>query len=320
MANDEAQPELPSDIREVTDARSLRALTHPVRIALIEELVHGGAMTATELGERIGETPTTCSFHLRQLAKYGFVEEAGGGRGRSRPWRLTTHRHVVRPGRGDPEAQVASEAALRLFRERQLARYETWRRPGAVLSAGVARCGHDSEYLFYLTAGELAQLNAELHEVLMRWCRLDGAAGGRRPGPAGRIRPRWRRCCSTSRSTRRRRPRPAFRGTGRDLAGRSTEAGAGHTAPPSAARPGPAAAAGLPAARRGQVTSNVGDACYAVALPWYVLAGHGGTVLLGTVLAAYGIPRTALIMVGGYASDRWRPQTVMLATDSPARW
>jgi MFS family permease len=65
----------------------------------------------------------------------------------------------------------------------------------------------------------------------------------------------------------------------------------------------------------GQVTSNVGDACYAVALPWYVLAGHGGTVLLGTVLAAYGVPRTALLAVGGYASDRWRPQTVMMATD-----
>ena len=65
----------------------------------------------------------------------------------------------------------------------------------------------------------------------------------------------------------------------------------------------------------GQVTSNVGDACYAVALPWYVLATHGGAVLLGTVLAAYGIPRTALIAVGGYATDRWRPQTVMLLTD-----
>ncbi|HSZ39681.1 MAG TPA: MFS transporter [Trebonia sp.] len=65
----------------------------------------------------------------------------------------------------------------------------------------------------------------------------------------------------------------------------------------------------------GQVTSNVGDACYAVALPWYVLAAHGGTVLLGTVLAAYGVPRTALILVGGWASDRWRPQTVMMATD-----
>jgi hypothetical protein len=66
----------------------------------------------------------------------------------------------------------------------------------------------------------------------------------------------------------------------------------------------------------GQVASNVGDACYAVALPWFVLSAHGGTALLGTVLAAYGIPRTALIMAGGWASDRWRPQTVMLAADA----
>jgi predicted MFS family arabinose efflux permease len=66
----------------------------------------------------------------------------------------------------------------------------------------------------------------------------------------------------------------------------------------------------------GQVTSNAGDACYAVALPWFVLSGHGGTALLGIVLAAYGVPRTALIMAGGWASDRWRPQTVMLATDA----
>jgi MFS family permease len=65
----------------------------------------------------------------------------------------------------------------------------------------------------------------------------------------------------------------------------------------------------------GQVASNVGDACYAVALPWYVLAAHGGTVLLGTVLVAYGIPRTSLIAIGGWASDRWGSQAVMMATD-----
>jgi MFS family permease len=65
----------------------------------------------------------------------------------------------------------------------------------------------------------------------------------------------------------------------------------------------------------GQLTSNVGDAFYAVALPWYVLAGHGGALLLGTVLAAYGIPRTALVAVGGHAADRWRPWTVMLVAD-----
>lgn len=55
-------------------------MAHPVRVALLEALSLQGPMTATEAGERIGESPTTCSFHLRQLAKYGFVEEAGGAR------------------------------------------------------------------------------------------------------------------------------------------------------------------------------------------------------------------------------------------------
>jgi predicted MFS family arabinose efflux permease len=66
----------------------------------------------------------------------------------------------------------------------------------------------------------------------------------------------------------------------------------------------------------GQLASNVGDAFYAVALPWYVLADHGGALLLGTVLAAYGIPRTALLAVGGQASDRWGPWTVMMGSDA----
>src|SRR5580658_5074719 len=66
----------------------------------------------------------------------------------------------------------------------------------------------------------------------------------------------------------------------------------------------------------GQFASNVGDAFYMVALPWYVLASHGGAILLGTVLVAYGIPRTVLLAVGGHASDRWRPWTVMMSTDT----
>lgn len=65
----------------------------------------------------------------------------------------------------------------------------------------------------------------------------------------------------------------------------------------------------------GQLASNIGDACYAVALPWYVLAQHGGTLLLGAVLVAYGVPRIVLVAVGGAASDRWRPWTVMMVSD-----
>ncbi|MDA8310594.1 MAG: MFS transporter [Actinomycetota bacterium] len=66
----------------------------------------------------------------------------------------------------------------------------------------------------------------------------------------------------------------------------------------------------------GQVTSNVGDAFYAVALPWYVLATHGGALLLAAVLAAYGVPRTVLVAFGGHASDRWKPWTVMMVADT----
>ncbi len=172
-----AQPPEPASAmlepRTITDARTLRALAHPVRIALIEELTFGGAMTATEVGERIGETATTCSFHLRQLAKYGFVEEAGGGQGRARPWRLASLGMSFAPG-GDPEAEIASEAALQLFRQRQFARYQEWRTTKASYSRQWREAAGDSEYLFYLTPQELEQLNTELNDVLRRWAVLEG--------------------------------------------------------------------------------------------------------------------------------------------------
>lgn len=61
----------------------------------------------------------------------------------------------------------------------------------------------------------------------------------------------------------------------------------------------------------GSLCSTVGDYFYAVALPWYVLSGHGSPALLGTVLAAYGIPRVLLISAGGYLCDRIGPWTIM---------
>src|SRR5215469_3769366 len=113
--------------RKITDAQSLRALAHPVRMALIEALTMGGAMTATQVGEQIGESPTTCSFHLRQLAKYGLVEEAGGGKGRARPWRMSTIGLSIGGARGDTESQVAAAVLGRMFRDRSLQRFQTWR-------------------------------------------------------------------------------------------------------------------------------------------------------------------------------------------------
>src|ERR1700690_1369550 len=103
-----ASSDAADQLRHVDDASTLRALTHPIRLQLIELLKVAGPLTATEAGERIGESPTTCSFHLRQLAKYGFVEEAGGGRGRARPWRITSIGFQLAGAHDDPETEVAA--------------------------------------------------------------------------------------------------------------------------------------------------------------------------------------------------------------------
>jgi DNA-binding transcriptional ArsR family regulator len=158
------QPELP-EIRHVTDAQTMRALSHPVRIALIEELSLEGPMTATEVGERIGESPTTCSFHLRQLAKYGFVEEAGGGKGRARPWRMVSIAQRF-SAQGDPETELAQDALASLIRDRQLDRYRTWLDTKASYPREWRKAANHTEYVFYLTAEELEQLNDELLALL----------------------------------------------------------------------------------------------------------------------------------------------------------
>jgi DNA-binding transcriptional ArsR family regulator len=155
-----------TELHTVSDAQTMRALAHPVRITLIEALHLDGAMTATEAGERIGESPTTCSFHLRQLAKYGFVEEAGGGRGRARPWRLTGI-GVGLAAPEDAETELAAAALLRLVRERQLERYRTWRQSMGSYPRRWREAAEDSEYILYLTVEELEQLKEDLSAMLM---------------------------------------------------------------------------------------------------------------------------------------------------------
>ena len=81
-------------------------------------------------------------------------------------------------------------------------------------------------------------------------------------------------------------------------------------------RAGPLAVPSLRLLATGQFASTVGDYCYAVALPWLVLSAHGGPVLLGTVLACYGVPRAVFIPVGGILADKIGHRTIMLLADT----
>src|SRR5579859_2139967 len=109
-------------VTRLENAKALRAYAHPVRMKLIMALRTQGPLTATRAGRLLGESSGTCSFHLRQLAKYGLVEEAGGGTGREKPWRATTTSTEWDSAAGSPEAGLLNMVIAEQYFE-QLVRW-----------------------------------------------------------------------------------------------------------------------------------------------------------------------------------------------------
>lgn len=108
------------------NAAAMLALAHPIRLALLELLGAEGPLTATEAGELLGESAGTMSWHLRLLARHGFIVEAESGRGRRRPWAL-----AALGTRWDPQPRTESERAAAdllssMAVERAVAQLRAW--------------------------------------------------------------------------------------------------------------------------------------------------------------------------------------------------
>jgi predicted ArsR family transcriptional regulator len=86
---------------QISDPKAITALAHPLRLDLLELLTAIGPATAARCGRILGVPQANCSFHLRQLARYGFVEDAGPGRDRrERQWRLPDSQPTIRVAAG----------------------------------------------------------------------------------------------------------------------------------------------------------------------------------------------------------------------------
>jgi DNA-binding transcriptional ArsR family regulator len=102
---------MPQEVRRVTDLASLQAVAHPLRVRLLAALRSDGPATASELGRRFAESSGSTSYHLRQLARFGFVEEdPQQPNARDRRWRA---RHQFTSWQAsdfvrDPEAAAAT--------------------------------------------------------------------------------------------------------------------------------------------------------------------------------------------------------------------
>jgi DNA-binding Lrp family transcriptional regulator len=158
-----------SEPRELTDPKTLRALTHPVRLALLEILTLEGPLTATEAGELIGESPTTCSFHFRQLAKYGFVEEAGHGPGRQRPWKLVHIGMRFSDVNDDPEMSVAAKTLERMMIDRAFGRLQNFYNTRSSYPKEWQENSGSYENILHVTVEELKKVEEECSAIFMRF-------------------------------------------------------------------------------------------------------------------------------------------------------
>jgi len=136
----------------------------------MELLTVSGPLTATELADRLDETPANCSWHLRKLAEHAFVEEAGGGIGRQRPWQVTRVGLAWDDEDATPTQLRAGRALEDMLLQRQVARFQ---QALTVLRDEPDGSWSDSAYTFqsagWLTSEELDEIGQQIRALLVRY-------------------------------------------------------------------------------------------------------------------------------------------------------
>lgn len=170
--------------------RARRSLPdHPVRIALLDLLAEAGTVTSTQAAARLGHSSGLCSFHLRQLARHGLIEEVPHTGGRARPWRLRWDtpsgpagqqeqageageagqpEQIGQAGRSEragPAGQAAPERFDALARGLEDESYQHWL---AHRDRAPAEWRHDASFseVVHLTPAETAELAAAVRALL----------------------------------------------------------------------------------------------------------------------------------------------------------
>jgi DNA-binding transcriptional ArsR family regulator len=158
-------PRLQGDVK-LDDPGALKALAHPARLAVVDELYQGEERTASELAELTGLTPSAMSYHLRALERWGIVERGAERKdGRERPWRA-----VARTLTLDPE--TISAAAVDVVAGTTLQHLRDEFRRWALVEQDEPRAWRDvtgvSRSYLWLTEEEVTALAADLRAVIKK--------------------------------------------------------------------------------------------------------------------------------------------------------
>ena len=172
---------------EITDPRAMRALAHPVRLAILTRLQRHGPATATQLSPEVGATPSVTSWHLRHLAQFGLVADWDGGTDKRQRWWQATAQGFRFEAPPDEEGQAAYRlltSELRRTSEGQMHRWfdeveprldPAWRSLSGAANTSVP-----------LTLEELQEVEATIDELLGAFVRRRDA--GEAPAAARPVR------------------------------------------------------------------------------------------------------------------------------------
>jgi DNA-binding transcriptional ArsR family regulator len=159
------------DRRQLSDPRVLRAIAHPVRTRILEEMSASGPVRAADVAQSLGIPANQASFHLRQLAKYGMVEEAPeeARDKRDRVWRATsTQGYTV--NLKEMRDAPGGRAAVDVFRASKLASLHELIDNVFVLDrpegSGVFSA---SDHSVRLTDEEAGELRQEIDDLIESW-------------------------------------------------------------------------------------------------------------------------------------------------------
>jgi predicted ArsR family transcriptional regulator len=155
--------------KRLTDPRSLRAYAHPLRIRLIGLLRAEGPMTATQAAAALDDNVPNCSFHLRQLAKYGFAERAPGADGRERPWQATARSTSWDDDSDDRDMRAATDQLNSVLLGQYTQRAQAYLAVRGDEPAEWRAAAGFGDAMVHVTAAELRELTGQIEALIEKF-------------------------------------------------------------------------------------------------------------------------------------------------------
>jgi DNA-binding transcriptional ArsR family regulator len=155
--------------RLLDDPVAIRALAHPLRHSIMSIIGRLGRATTADVARELGISHGLASHHLRQLAKYGFVEQIAGKDHRERPWRMVATSYNWAGARATAEGSSAVDVIEQFFAEQALEGFLSWQQRRRRWPEAWREHTGVGQSNVYLTLAELTELTDAFEALILRY-------------------------------------------------------------------------------------------------------------------------------------------------------